>query len=242
MVEDDFVIGENSPSKQNTDKSEVIYEDDGGRDVDCISFIGFNRTGKTSMAKQAAYWWKEANPEGCIITFDAQRKFNNLKDYDIHLHQRKEWIDWILDITDPEVGEYPCCLLILDDYRNLHPSPQPDKNLLSLLSKRTDNKIDIIYTIHAPNLVLSTLGYYTNYYYIFYNLGSGAKNFDDKIPVHNILENASRMINAYVTEFGKGEYPYFPHFVVDVENQSMVAQNIQKSDLKYALEKHKILV
>ena len=116
-----------------------------------IGFIGTNRTGKTTVAREIAKKWIESrNGEGLVQAFDPQRQFEGLKDIDIDPTDNN-WADNCM--------QYPNSLVILDDYRALHIQNTPLPGLIKLMHYRSHLNIDIMYITHNPKLVLNTLSY-----------------------------------------------------------------------------------
>ena len=186
------------------------------REVFLWGFIGHNRTGKTSTAVELARNWKEGRPDGTVVAFDPQHKFEDVADYFI-LPSDKDWAYKALDLRN--------ALLILDDYRILHPSDRASQDLLNLLSFRNEYSIDIMYVCHSPALVLNVLTYYTTNYFLFYTQ-SRMGIFEKKIPNYTICQGASQYVNKYVKTFGKGDYPNFPYVVVDNQEEKIYAINM----------------
>jgi hypothetical protein len=195
----------------------IVRESD-SRDVFLEGYIGHNRTGKTSLARRKAELWIQNNPNGIVAGFDPQNKFSDLLDIVIRPAD-KSYGEKILRLRN--------ALLILDDYRILHPNSKSEPWLLDLMQFRSEYCIDIIYITHNPKLVLETLTYYTTHYYIFYT-ESRLGSWQDKIPNYIHCQTASMFINKYVSIHGKGSHPNFPHIIVDCLNQKLIAQNIQR--------------
>jgi len=188
------------------------------RDNFLYGYIGTNRTGKTSLARKAAENWIANNPDGIVAGFDPQRKFGDLLNIVIKPSD-KEYPEKILKLRN--------ALLILDDYRALHPQSKAEPWVLDLMISRADYNIDIIYIIHNPKLVLETLTYYTTHYFIFYT-ESRLGSWQEKIPNYILCQTASMWINKHVSIEGKGQYPNFPHIIVDCLNQKLIGQNIKR--------------
>lgn len=196
----------------------------------CMSFIGTNRTGKTSVAKTMAKSWKQQNPGRRVMVFDPQNKFSDIATDFIFLNESRTWGNKILSLRN--------ALLILDDYRLLHHKHQIIEEFAALLNFRSEWNVDIIYICHSPSLVLNTLTYYTSHYFIFYTLAQ-KDSFERKIPHYELCERAKSYINKYVRVKGRGSYPHFPHMIVDCENGTLLAQNMEKRIFLQIMESHK---
>lgn len=180
------------------------------------AFVGTNRTGKSSVAKFEALNYKRANPENKVIAFDIQDRFTGIADEYIYPHES----------LDSQLDEIHDCLLILDDYKALNRKNILEKSLLKVLILREKRNIDIIYICHNPKQIVWDLTYYTSFYYIFYTYSKNGQ-FEGRIPAYELCINASKLINNYVVKLGnKGEYPNFPHFIVDTDNEKLIAKNI----------------
>ncbi len=179
------------------------------RSVESYGIIGFNRTGKTTLAILIAEAWKKNRPGQDIVAFDPQGKFKGiankfLKDYDDG--SGKDWLDHILELED--------ALVILDELRMIHPSHQTDRRFIKFLSMRAEKKVDLIYIVHSPKLVLDMLDGYTSHYLIFYTQAR-ASSWKDKIANYENCVAASSIVKRYTSKYGMGDYPNFPYVHVD---------------------------
>ncbi len=196
-----------------------------------MGFLGTNRTGKSSLARQTAEMWRKTYPDTKkhkIMSFDPQRRFQTISTDFIFGHD-KDWVQKALKLRN--------ALLILDDYRLLCKKARSSEDFDELMYMRAEYNIDIIYICHNPALVLNVLSYFTNFYYIFYtNTQEGG--FKDKIPNYTLCEQASTFINDYVRYFGKGEYdkernyPNFPHIMINCQKQELYARNVDTEAYK----------
>ena len=181
-------------------------------------FIGKNRTGKSATAEILANKWRENNPDGHICSFDPQSRFREISDSFLHAGMSdQELRDATLTIYDG--------LLILDDYKIIHEKQQAQSWLLQTLHFRNDHNLDIIYITHSPSLIVNALTFYTTHYFIFFTetrTGDWAK----KIPNYQICKFATKFVNKYVRENGRGEYPKFPHLIVETETERLISQNM----------------
>jgi hypothetical protein len=180
-------------------------------------YIGHNRTGKTSVAVLFAEAWRKRYPEGTIMTFDPQEKFKHISDFRL-LPSDPERGSKMLNLRD--------ALLIIDDYKAFHHKNIPEPWLLDLMHYRNAYNIDIIVITHSPALIINYLTYYITHYFVFYT-ETQVGSWEKKIPTYNLCQNASLYVNKYVKINGKGEYPVFPHIVVDTLESKLTAQNIE---------------
>ena len=205
-----LVIKKESSSNENKNKDERLNF--------LWGFIGTNRTGKSVTALEHAKKWRANRPSShSIIAFDPQRRFRQIADTFISPEDH----DWAVRLR-----KHRNCLLILDDYRIINRDARPVKGLADLLYYRSDWNIDIIYICHSPSLILNILTDFTTNYFIFYT-ESMEDSFKKKIQNYKLCTKANRMINNYVHEHGRGEYPKFPHVVVDCENKELFAVNMK---------------
>lgn len=198
----------------------------------CIAFIGQNRTGKTSVAKSLAREWMNANPGKRVMVFDPQTKFADIATDFIFLNEIRTWGQKISNLRN--------ALLILDDYRLIHPKAIINQEFSELLAFRSQWNVDIIYICHSPSMVLNTLTYYTTHYFIFYTLAQ-KDSFERKIPNYELCERAKNYINKYVRFTGRGTYPNFPHMIVDCEKERLYANNMNPSLFNEIVNSYKFL-
>jgi hypothetical protein len=196
-----------------------------------VGFIGTNRTGKSSIAKKIAHKWRRNNPSGHIKAFDPQDNFSEIVDDVISNAglSKNEFKEYMLDkMNELSLYSNEGSLLILDDYKLIHRSLQEEEWLSFLMNFRAKFNVDIIYITHNPKLVINYLTYFTTHYYIFFT-NSKEGSFEEKIPNYQLTYNASKLINSYVRSTGRGEYPNFPHIVVDTESEILIPENIDES-------------
>lgn len=189
-------------------------------------FIGGNRTGKSVTARKHIFAWKKANPNRLVVGYDPQHRFSDL--LDVIIDSENE--DWCL-----ELHKYRNCLIVIDEFRELHESNIPVKGLKKLLYNRDEWGLDFITIFHTPSLVLTFLTGYATHYFIFYaNVAEGG--FKDKIPDYLKVTLASKMVNKYVAKYGKGKFLdskgnidcKFPHMVFDKEKGKISGINMDK--------------
>jgi len=181
-------------------------------------FIGTNRTGKSSVAKNLAITWKKSNPDGLIIAHDPQDNFSDI--VDIFIQPGDD--EWAVKCC-----QYRNCLLLLDDFRLINESNRPVKGLQDILYFRAKWNIDIIIIQHNPSLVINAVAHFISHYFIFMtNAQEGS--FKSKIPNYSLCIAASELVNKHVSIFGRGAWPKFPYIIVDCEKQKLIAINMDK--------------
>lgn len=197
------------------------------------ALIGANRTGKSSTLVQMVKWWRRYNPGKKLIAYDPQGVFRDIwvkGDVEIKANN-KDWAKHLCKKT----GQYEGCggskefvygdaLIVLDDFRQLHPQHQLQLDVITLLGLRTKMNIDIFYCVWNPSLLLDQLAGFTNRYSIFYTM-TQAGGFSNKIPNYVPCEQAAKLINNYVTHYnvldeGQKYYPNFPHIIVRDDYES----------------------
>ena len=194
----------------------VILESD-IRENELIGLIGTNGVGKSTKLKTMAEEWRRNN-EGPIMSCDPHHILTAVTDFIINAAND----DYKKEILNMRNG-----LILLDDFRILHPKNISEKWLMELLQFRRAYNVDIMYVQHSPSMVLNVLSYYTTKYYVFYTestLGSWQK----KIPNYRQCLAASMYINNYVSIKGKGKYPNFPYIIVDNITRKLTGININK--------------
>jgi len=187
----------------------------------CIAIIGTNRTGKSVTAREIAIKWREKN-EGEIWAFDPQNRFQEIATNFVYMHD-KDWCKKALKLKNG--------LLILDDYKLLPGlrKHQPSDEFAELIYFRAQRNVDIIYICHNPALLMNFITYFTSHYFIFYTESLDG-SFERKIPNYILCKQASHLINDYVKHLGRGNYPNFPHIIVDAERQKIIGQNINHEE------------
>lgn len=181
-------------------------------------FLGHNRTGKSATAVEIAEKWSKTH-DGKIYAHDPQGRFADVMDIKLVANDTV-----FRDFLDDEPRE---CLLILDDYRMMHPSDRMDKDLLDIMNVRNEWCIDIMMITHAPSLVLERLTYYITHYILYYTQSTD-KGFKEKIPNYKALTTLRGYINGYVKVYGKGDYPTFPYIIFDNETEIATRINMKK--------------
>ncbi len=188
------------------------------RGVFLFGIIGDNGTGKTVTAREIAIEWKSNRPGWDVVAFDPTDGFKGVANKFLDVDN---WCQQALSLRNS--------LLILDEFRILHPNDKVDANLRKLFAIRRFHNIDIIYIVHSPALVIEFLTYFTSKYFIYYTQITSGK-FKRKIPNYASCQGGSTLINNYVSEFGKGEYNNgnhtFPYVVIDCEKDKIDAVNM----------------
>ena len=185
-----------------------------------IGIIGYNRTGKTTKELEIIEEWMRNNPDGEICSLDPQRKLTDITDRRLLLTDSKEEIF-------EKVTTLRNALVVLDDYKLIHPKFIPDPWVEHLFQNRGDWNIDIIYSIHNPGMVINIFTWFTDYYFIYFTLAQ-LGGWATKIPNYELCWNASYLVNKYVEVHGRGTYPAFPHIIVNCERGKLIAQNMEK--------------
>lgn len=207
----EIIKAENHPSLKVAKRNNFFF-----------GFVGVNRTGKSVTAAKYVADWAEANPDYTIVGFDPQRRFQDYIDIEI-LPGDTQWAVGLHNLRN--------ALLILDDYRLIHEKNTPIDGIEKLLYHRSDWNIDIIYIVHNPALITNLFTYYTSHYFLFYTEASN-ESFQKKIANYSLCMNGQRLINKYVKLNGRGEYPVFPHVMVDTEKAELFAMNFKNHSVK----------
>lgn len=216
------------------------------RPVICYMFIGYNRTGKSSVMKDYATKWRISNPTNIIAGYDPQQRFTHLMDqrYRLSLGE-KGW--WMGNETRRKNGRLPLtnlrnALVILDDMRGLNPSYNTSEDLSRLMEFRAEYSIDIMMVIHSPGLLLEGISMFISAWFIFYTKGRKAK-FEDKIEDYEECTAAANIMKKYVKDYPsitkRPDQFYdpvngnrFPHIIVDTSDGVLIPQNINKEWLE----------
>lgn len=207
----------------------------------CTCFVGYNRTGKTSKAKDMLAVWRKSNPEGQVIKFDPQSKMREKKyiktdkfiyDSDDNFHD-KIYFKSEKDESTGETKYVPRwdvnkgALLILDDYRLLNESDKALPWLKVLMNFKAAWNLDVIYICHSPKQIIPYITTYTTHYYIFYTKATEGA-FDERVPEVELCNKCCNIMRAYRKLFGRGHYPDFPFTILVTEEEKIFTQNISK--------------
>ena len=194
------------------------------RDVFCYGLMGFNQSGKSTLAKKIAEIWKSTRPGRDVLAFDPQHNFGSVANK--FMYEYEEWIDKALALRNG--------LLIMDEVRMLHPSNQMDKRLVKVLSMRPKTNIDIIYIVHGPKKILEGLDLYTSDYFIFYTQAK-KNDFREKVSDYEPCLAACNLVRKYVKNYGKGTYPDFPYIHINNANGEMSMVNMDQGKVEAML-------
>ncbi len=178
--------------------------------ITCL--IGHNRVGKTSIERDMIKSYRKTKPSHHkVFAFDPQRKLQDLIDRKIDNGRN------IYNIVDNDweyFFERRDFLLVIDDYRFLLDDDKLDKNFYKLMSLRDENGIDIILSMHHPEMIHKKVAFYVTDFFLFYTVMS-----DDTSDCRRKLMNADVIlfimdsINKYVAIHGRwgpkeGDYRY----------------------------------
>ncbi len=198
------------------------------RDVFCYGIMGFNESGKSTLAKYLAKLWKSARPGMDVLAFDPQQNFGSVANK--FMYEYEDWIEKALELRNG--------LLIMDDISILHTSNQMDKRLVRVFSMRPKTNIDIIYIIHGPKKMLEGLDLYTSDYFIFYTQAK-KNDFRDKISDYEPCFAACNLVRRYIKNYGKGTYPDFPYIHINNGSGKMSMVNMDQKKVEAMLKTQK---
>lgn len=159
-------------------------------------FIGYNNTGKSSMAEYYASSFYVNNPHSVIGGYDPQFKFQYLLTPEYILtandgHAKGWW---------KRISRLRNYMLVFDDYRGFNTHDRPSRDMYELMEKRYQNGIDMIFICHNPKFVLAGLTAYISEYHIFYTMGQDS-NFEDQIPNYEHCQRAAKLMRQYVRDY-----------------------------------------
>lgn len=187
------------------------------------AYSGASGYGKTAQEIQTAKLWLKYNPRKSIIAFDPKGDIEKsgilvagrdkiiprgMKDFGHELTRQ----------TSDKKFVYNDFLLILDDYKAILTDDKTPESFLDFLCFARQMNADVILSTHSPSLIIPRMAYYITHYSIFYSQGASG-GFEKKSSNYVACEQARILINKYVSEYGKGEYPNFPHIEVDSANE-----------------------
>ena len=211
-------------------------------------FIGVNKTGKSSTARDIAEGWRSTRIPNVnsdvtyqVVGYDPQNIFGKQID-ETGKVIREGLIDLYLELDDPDWALRCCemrnCLVILDEIKDLleSTSGRSPKGLLRFFSQCFFNNVDIMWMVHNPILAPNAATSYTTHYYIFLTFATEG-SFKKKIPNYSLCTVACNEVNNYVAKYGtRGKHRLdpdyngqgFPHVIVDTEKQTLQAINMDK--------------
>jgi len=221
-------------------------------------FIGYNSTGKSSVARMFANLYHQNNPQNTIAGYDPQNRFKDLLNPKYKLSmEEKGW--WMGTDDRKKEGRYPLrilrnALFVGDDYRGINRAWTMSKDLAYLMEFRMEYGIDSLMVCHSPALVLEGLTPYISHYHIFYTKGKEDK-FEAKMENYVECQRANELIKEYVRwllkeknnnivvkrddKGGPGQFydekngkHTFPHIVVDTTTSELLPMNLDPEWLR----------
>lgn len=205
-----------------------------------IGMIGANGTGKSTVTKEIANYWKASRPpmrvqNGIIynarVVFDIFGQMIDITDFGI----RRD-TGWAKTID----SKVKSSLVILDDYKLLVEGYVPTDGMIDLFINRRHSDLDYIYSCHSPSSVIPQIIPYTTHFYIFYTKTIQGV-FKERMPFSDLLITACSLVNKYVSIHGMGMHPSdpqfngpvnkgqkFPYCIVDTDKSKVTAVNMNK--------------
>lgn len=202
----------------NFTTSKNFYNSINGQ-IFCLCIIGANITGKTFLAIDIAQ--KQKNEKRYIIGFDPMGKLQKSGLLDYKLELTDNWASELMEKNKKSDYKFKNSLLILDDYRILHPNDNINSYFSDLLELHIEMNMNIIYICHNPMLILEKLGYSTTDYSIFYtNTNEGCFECT-KLPNNIQCQKAVELISQYVEKYDITRHTDFPFIHV------AISENVQ---------------
>lgn len=148
------------------------------RDSYLIGFIGYNRTGKTTIMRDVIKEYKKSYPHNEIIAYDPQNRFIDVAN------------DKIIDEKDIyNILEKRDCLIILDDYDSLIQGNQVKGSFKQLLQLRVEYGFDIFFATHHINFIKQGMSPFISHLYLFFtNVTEKIIGIDRKVPNGKLIE------------------------------------------------------
>lgn len=200
-----------------------------------LGVIGTNRTGKLTTIRHHAKIYRKAHPKNKIIAFDPTDHM--VKDELVNLKITSINRNWMTDLCEKNLDgsyKYADTLVVLNHYRMLHGDSESERDLalrdLFILSEKIN--MSIIYSAHAPALILESIAPLTSHLAILYTSKIQA-DFPNSIKNIGICELAVEKINELIDEIKGGMddynvmYPYFPYIMIDLNNNEIQHKNIE---------------
>ncbi len=186
------------------------------KEVRLIIIMGNNNTGKSVVAKSIIDSWIVKNPYGYVVAFDPQQRFSQ-KNVDIKTDE---------DLRGLHL--YSNALIIFDDFRKIHKKERAQDWLIDLMADRYENGLDLIFITHSPKQLIEFLTTYEDLYLIFFT-NYKEKDLQARMPEPDIISKAMDIISNEYRNNGEGEYPIFPHVMVNVNKNAITKINFKNS-------------
>ncbi len=186
------------------------------KEVVFILVLGNNDTGKSTVIKSFADSWLIKNPYGYFAAFDPQKRFPQ-KHIDIKTQE---------DFAD--LKGIKNSLVIIDDFKKAWKKQAPPDWLVDLMADRYEDGNDIVIILHGPKQIIEYLTTYEDLYLLF-NTNYKEKDLQQRLPSPYIISKALEIIQDEYRNNGSGNYPIFPHVMVDVNKNLITKINFQGS-------------
>ncbi len=186
------------------------------KEVRLIIIMGNNNTGKSVVAKSIIDSWIIKNPNGYVAAFDPQNRFDQ-KNINVKTDE---------DLRD--LSSMKNSLIVFDDFRKIHKKERPADWLIDLMADRYENGLDLIFIFHGPKQLIEFLTTYEDLYLIFYT-NYKEKDLYQRFPEPDIISKTMDIITHEYRNNGQGEYPTFPHCMVEVNENLITKINFKDS-------------
>lgn len=199
-------------------------------------FLGSSGYGKTVSKIEHARIWRHFNPTKKIYAFDPKgdiKKSGLLRPgFDIEIPiQMVDFGNELIKQNADQTFIHKNFLLILDDFRVLVTRDRIPDSFYKFLAFAREMNADVFLSAHSPQLIQPRLSTFITHHSIFFSGGSGGK-FHPETDNYLCCEQARISINKYVRAYGKGQYPNFPHMVVERNNDRVIHnENIDKAKM-----------
>lgn len=217
------------------------------RNNECYGFVGVNKTGKSSTAREIVEAWRstripnvQSNVKYQVVGYDPQNIFGPQVDERGNVI-KEGLIDIYIELGDPDWALRLCELrnafVILDELKDLleQTAYRSPKGLGRFFTQYMHNNVDVFWSVHNPLRAPDCATSYTTQYYIFL-LFAQEGSFKKTIPNYSLVKVASNEVNEYVKKYGRGKHKLdpeydgqgFPHIIVNCEKQTLQAINMNK--------------